>query len=318
MLLRELYTGRIVWNRSRFVKRPGTNKRLRRERPINEWLILEQPELRIIDEVLWERVQNRLAFVAQRFSRGARAGLYHRGASSQHLLTGFLRCGSCGANLVIVTGRGNGGHQKYGCPQNFYRDACPKKLKERADWLEDRLLSELQRAVLRPEIVDYAIQEFERQLTVSLCELSGQVSRMRQRREQIQQELRRLVDTAAACGHSAALVEAINGREQELGEITQRLFAAQPDSVSAHVAKIRQFVSERLGDIRHLLNADVQRAKAELAKHVAGIQDLPHADGKKGHYTAVGESNLLGGYAESVRDLHNPEKRVRIGCGGWI
>ncbi|MGO9256330.1 MAG: recombinase family protein [Bryobacteraceae bacterium] len=315
MLRRELYAGRIVWNSSRFVKQPGTNKRLRRERPKSEWLTLEQPELRIIDEELWERVQSRLAFVAQQFSRGPRAGLYHRAASSPHVLTGFLKCGLCGANLVIVTGRGKSGHHKYGCPQNYYRDACPNKLKERADWLEDHLLSELQRAVLQPEIVDYAIHEFERQLTVSLSGLSDQISRMRQRREQIQQELRRLVETVAACGHSGTLVEAINSREQEISEITQRLLTAHPDSVSGHVAKIRRFVSERLGDIRHLLNADVQRAKAELAKHVAGIQMLPQGQGKKGYYIAEGEWNLLGGYAEGDGSQGGTEKRVRVVAG---
>jgi len=135
MLRRELYVGRIVWNRSRFIKLPGTNKRLRRDRPQNEWRIVEQPELRIIDENLWQRVQTRLAWVAEAFGRGKRAGLYHRAASSQHLLTGFLKCGCCGANLVIVTGRGKGGHQSYGCPQNFYRGACVNRLKVRVDWL---------------------------------------------------------------------------------------------------------------------------------------------------------------------------------------
>jgi DNA invertase Pin-like site-specific DNA recombinase len=72
MLRRELYIGRIVWNRFKFVKEPGTNRRLPRERPKSEWRILEQPELRIIDQMLWDRVQNRLAFVAQKFSRGPR------------------------------------------------------------------------------------------------------------------------------------------------------------------------------------------------------------------------------------------------------
>ena len=53
MLRRELYVGRIVWNRSRFVKQPGSNKRLRRERPEGEWLVTEQPELRVIDAALY-------------------------------------------------------------------------------------------------------------------------------------------------------------------------------------------------------------------------------------------------------------------------
>jgi hypothetical protein len=55
----------------------------------------------------------------------------------------------------------------------------PNKLKEHAAWLENRLLFELQRSVLQPQVVDYAIQEFERHLTASLAELSGQVVRVR-------------------------------------------------------------------------------------------------------------------------------------------
>jgi len=125
MLRRELYVGRIVWNRSRFIKLPGTNKRLRQDRPQNEWRIVEQPELRIIDENLWQRVQTRLSWVAEAFGRGRRAGLFHRAASSQHLFTGFLKCGCCGANLVIVTGRGKGGHQSYGELSASLRRAVP-------------------------------------------------------------------------------------------------------------------------------------------------------------------------------------------------
>jgi hypothetical protein len=103
------------------------------------------------------------------------------------------------------------------------------------------------------------------------------------------------VETIALCGHSPALVEAINRREGELRDIAQRLLSAEPGSVSAQVADIRRFVSERLGNIRQLLNADVQRAKVELAKHVSRIEMRPQTEGKKGHYIAVGEWNLLGG-----------------------
>jgi hypothetical protein len=68
------------------------------------------------------------------------------------------------------------------------------------------------------------------------------------------------------------LVEAISERERELSEITQRIFASQADSVSSELARLRQFVSERLENIRELLSADVERAKQELAKHVTEIR----------------------------------------------
>lgn len=44
-----------------------------------------------------------------------------------------------------------------------------------------------------------------------------------------------------------------------------------------------------LGDIRRLLKVDVQKAKAELEKHVTGIRMVPQMEGKKGHYVAEGE-----------------------------
>jgi site-specific DNA recombinase len=298
MLRRELYVGLSIWNRSRFIKQPGTNKRVRRERPRTEWRIVERPELRIINERLWDRVQARLAWAAQTFGPGSRPGLRHRSSTSPNLLTGFLKCGVCAANLVIVTGRGNAGHPRYGCPQNFYRGACSNALKERADWIEERLFSALQNAVLHPAAIEYALGEFERQLEASFSDLDNKIGRMHQRSEQIQEELRNLVSIVASCGPTSALVEAINSREQELKEITRQLLGTGLDSVSAHVSEARQFVTERLGNIRQLLTADVQRAKAELAKHVSGIRMMPQQAGRKGHYVADGEWNLLGGYGQ--------------------
>jgi hypothetical protein len=51
-----------------------------------------------------------------------------------------------------------------GCPQDFNRGACSNSVKERADFLEERLLSELENAVLKPEAIEKAIGKFEYQL----------------------------------------------------------------------------------------------------------------------------------------------------------
>jgi ABC-type transporter Mla subunit MlaD len=171
--------------------------------------------------------------------------------------------------------------------------------------VENRLLLGLQRSVLRPEVIEYAIGEFERQLKGALANLSTSLEQMRQRREAIQQEIDRLVAAFATVGHSPALVNALSDRERELAEITGKIFAAQPDSVSAHISRVREFVTDRLGNIRQLLYSDVQKAKGELAKHVRSIEMVPQAEGKEGHYVAIGEWNLLGGLedenAERVR-----------------
>ncbi len=69
MLRRDLYVGRLVWNRREFRKRPNTNKRVSRLRPEDQWTEpMEMPDLRIIDDELWGRVQARLAVVGEMYN----------------------------------------------------------------------------------------------------------------------------------------------------------------------------------------------------------------------------------------------------------
>ena len=52
MLNNELYLGRYIWNRSRWVKDPDTRQRQRVDRPREEWQIENRQELRILDEAI--------------------------------------------------------------------------------------------------------------------------------------------------------------------------------------------------------------------------------------------------------------------------
>ena len=293
MLHRELYAGKIIWNRSRFVKAPGSNKRLRRPRPQNEWRVIERPELRIISEDLWARAQERQAWLKQTYGTQKREGLLNRAASSRYLLSGFMRCSCCGANLVIVSGRNGDRYPRYGCPQNFYRGTCNNALKERQDTLENRLLSELQTQVLNPEAIDFALEEFGRQLRSALGNVSADLARMRQQKAKLEGEIANLTAAIAEAGHSKALLSAVAQREAQLEEITTRVLSVGKGSIEADLAEIRRFVTEQLADVRTLLQKDVAQARAELGKHITEITMEP--DTTNGHYTASGEWNLLGG-----------------------
>jgi site-specific DNA recombinase len=307
ILKRDLCIGQIVWNRREFKKVPRTNKRVSQERPRSQWLIQEAPELRIVGQELWDLVQARLTSVSEEYTLANRPGLLHRASTSPHLLTGFIKCGVCDHNLTIVTGH-SGGHLRYGCPINFNRGACSNGLKQRADEIESVLLSKLQDVVLRPESIEFAIQEFERQLQASLIGLDSRIGQMRQRAERLQSELANLSATAALCSPTPALVSDIKARQQELEDITRQLLTTEPDSISAEIGRIRQFVTRQMSDIRQLLKVDVQKGKAALEKYVTSIRMIPQLEGNKGHYVAEGEWNLLGGFdgADSER------------CGGWI
>ncbi|WP_284257338.1 recombinase family protein, partial [Acidocella aquatica] len=59
ILNNELYIGRLVWNRLRYVKDPATGKRVSRPNPPESWVVTEVPELRIVDDGLWQAVKSR-------------------------------------------------------------------------------------------------------------------------------------------------------------------------------------------------------------------------------------------------------------------
>ena len=295
MLRNEIYIGRQIWNRTHFVKRPGTNKRVPRERPSSEWTILDRPELRIVSADLWQRVRERQQLLKEIYKH-AGAGL-SKASSSPYLLTGFLKCGLCGANLVIVGGKGRQTiKKKYGCSENFNRGACTNDLTIRQDAIERNFFSELQANVLTEDVIDYTIREFTRRIRERQARTPNEVIEMQARKLEIEQELARLAAAIAHTGHSRFLVDAIQERERELDHVAHRLQAATRVAVEQHPGNIREFVTTRLADLFALLQLDTARARAELAKHTTEIRMSPEA-GSDGilHYVAEGEWNFLGG-----------------------
>ncbi len=92
LLQNERYVGRIVWNRSTWVKDPDSGRRTRRERPESEWVATDCPAL--VEADVWGRVQQRL----KERATGQRVGQPRR-----YLLSGLLVCERCGARLVVTS-----------------------------------------------------------------------------------------------------------------------------------------------------------------------------------------------------------------------
>ncbi len=222
----------------------------------------------------------------------------------------------CGANLIIVTGYGSYGHYpSYGCSQHFNRGACSNAVLIRRDWVEERLLDDLQNQVLKREAIDYVLEEFGRHLKDAFAKLSGQLAQMRERKQKLGGELKRLAATAAETGPSSFLVAAIHEREQQLREITDQLLARGTGSVDSHLSDIRRFVTQRLGDLRGLLTGQPAEARRELLKHVSEIRMVPQAGDGKPHYVAEGRWNLLGNEKDSYTSQTLGRTQIRMVAG---
>ncbi len=91
ILRNELHVGRLIWNRMRYIKDPTTGKRVSRINPKELWIEHEVPEMRLLDEDLWDRVQSRLGAIRE--ASGANSPerpRFWENRRAQHLLSGKI------------------------------------------------------------------------------------------------------------------------------------------------------------------------------------------------------------------------------------
>ena len=59
ILNNELYIGRLIWNRLTYLKDPKTGRRRSRHNPPEKWIVQDVPDLRVVDDDLWQAVKAR-------------------------------------------------------------------------------------------------------------------------------------------------------------------------------------------------------------------------------------------------------------------
>ncbi|WP_339853702.1 recombinase family protein [Roseovarius nubinhibens] len=166
ILNNELYVGRLIWNRQRYIKDPNTGKRQARMNPQNAWVIEEVPQLRIIPDDLWERVKarqkaTRSEVISDSVTRSERA------RRPKHLFSGLLTCGHCGGGFTVV------GKAYFGCANARNKGTCDNFLTITRSDLETRVLTGLKDQLLHPDL----IAEFARAYQEEFNRLAGTVKK---------------------------------------------------------------------------------------------------------------------------------------------
>jgi site-specific DNA recombinase len=279
MLRRDVYIGRKIWNQRRYLKTPGTNKRVAKKRPRSEWQIVEAPELRIVSPELWDRVHDRQKRLSERYKGGGRP--QYRAAYSNYLLSGFMVCGDCGSKMCI-TSVSKGRIARYGCPTAFNRSACPNRLTVRHNELEIAFFARLQEAVLTPDVVNHLVKA----LMKSQRKKSVTVQKDKRIRD-VKAETVRLVAAIASIGHSEALITSLKEKERELRQLESRM----EDRKQYTEEEVEAFVSAQIKDITAVLRKNAAAAKDKLAAHIDEIRMQPIPEG---FYVAEGRWDLLG------------------------
>ena len=252
-----LYAGRMVWNRSQWLKDPDTGTRKRRERDRSEWVIQPVPELRVVDDATWSAVERRMA--SRRPMKTGRRPAY--------LLSGILRCGVCGGAYVVVY------RNQYGCAAHKDRGpaVCGNGLRVRRDDLERDILAAVKADLLAPD----KLEAFRRELAAALKEArrEDRAGPLRSRLERLNTEIGHMVASIRDGAASRALHAALESAERERDELETELATLTtpvPEIVPGAVDEYRRMI-EGLEDGL----GDAEGTRADLADLLGHIPLTP-------------------------------------------
>ena len=144
LIKNERYAGRLIWNRSQWVKDPDTGRRRRVERPSHEWTVTAIDP--IVPSDLWAEAQLRFSP-----SQGKPGGV------RKYLLSGLLECAVCGSKFIVI----GGSQQRYMCG-TFHAGgphACSNRLSTPRKIAEERILKPVMDDLLAPEALEQAMKE---------------------------------------------------------------------------------------------------------------------------------------------------------------
>ena len=211
ILHNELYTGRMVWNRLRYLKDPDTGKRVSRPNPESEWVISKVPDLRIVDDELWQAVQARYAGIQRKWTTAEPSKRFNQFVRPKYLFTGMTKCAQCGAGFVVYY------RDRLGCFGTRERGTCTNKLTISREEVEERVLTALQEKLLRKDFFEEFCREFAKEMNRLRMEQRASLSGAKRELERVRRDIEKVID-AIVQGYASPELKTRNDSLQERKE----------------------------------------------------------------------------------------------------
>jgi site-specific DNA recombinase len=257
VLRNELYVGRLVWNRLRYTKDPSTGRRVSRINPCGDWVFRDVPELRILDDNLWNCVQTRLGAIRNSDRVvNARATKFWTRRRPQHLLTGRAVCGVCGGPAAPI------GKDYIACSTARRQGTCTNRASIRRSEIERWIVEALRHQLMAPDLVS----EFVRTFNDEINRTSRDRDHRREGLQREQKDLERRIDTLLDAFASGALkgpsvqtkLETLEARQ---GEVAKGLAGLLDEPVRLH-PNLAAIYRRKVAALQNLLENDATRTEA--------------------------------------------------------
>ncbi|CAN7638896.1 recombinase family protein [Mesorhizobium sp. LjNodule214] len=261
----ELYIGRLIWNRLRYVKDPSTGRRVSRMNPEADWIVTEVPELRIVDDQLWQAVRVRQSEIAERYANVTEAVREHHRKNklnSAHrpksLLSGLIFCGCCGGPFSL---RGAG---RFACSSHIANKSCSNSRTIPREELENRVLTGLKDRMMSSEVAAEAMRAHAEETNRLNRERRSKGDAWGAELEKTGRELEKAINAILAGVPPLTLKEKIEKLETRKAELTV-LLTEVPEDVPLLLPSASAIYAKKVARLTEALNRPEGRAEAAEA-----------------------------------------------------
>jgi site-specific DNA recombinase len=270
------YIGKVVYGKKITVARTGKKQKVLRATNPSTWITVEQPDLRVIPQALWDRVQK------QREARGGPRGPHGRlmGRDSKqeivsaYLLTGSAICQECGGSIrITVRGVGHKAGRRYtpnyGCAAFETRGTCKNNVVVPSREVEAAVVARISRYLdqdIMEPAVDRALARMVEQRGPGpdrRQHLAGEIAKLAQRGA-------RLAAAISEGGELAPLVNEIKQVEARKAEAEAEITALVDDAAPVDPREVKRALVAYGRDIKGLLAGTPGQARVVLRQLLRG------------------------------------------------
>jgi hypothetical protein len=211
ILNNQVYVGKLVWNKLRYVKDPETRKRRSKANKAEAVIEKDVPHLRIMDQDLWKVVKQRQPEVMLG-PQNIRTKPWDR-RRPRYLLSGLVKCSACGGGYVQIS------KTHLGCATSRNKGTCDNRLGISRHALEQTIVDGLKQHLMDPELFKEFCAEFIREVNRLKHDQAAQRSVLEAELTRIARRIRKIVDAIAEGVPVRSLKDelmALEAREDEI------------------------------------------------------------------------------------------------------
>jgi DNA invertase Pin-like site-specific DNA recombinase len=265
----ELYIGRLIWNRLRYIKDPSTGKRVSRLNPESEWIIKDVPELRIVDDELWQSVRARQGEIAEKYANITEAVRKHHKKNRlngtrrpKSLLSGLVFCGCCGGPYSLR------GADRFACSNHISKGTCSNSRTIPREELEARVLSGLKDRMMAPEIVEEAMRAYAEETNRLNRERRSNGDAWKAELAKVERQIRGIIEAIKEGMFHPSMKGEMDTLESRKAELTT-LLAEAPEDTPDILPSASAIYAKKIAAFTKALNRKEERQEA--AENLRGL-----------------------------------------------